>query len=50
MAGEADQRIALRFFNGLSIEEISAVLGLSPATVKGDWTTGRAWLQREMSR
>jgi RNA polymerase sigma factor (TIGR02999 family) len=41
--------VELRFFAGLSIEETSAVLGLSPATVKRDWTTARAWLQREMS-
>jgi RNA polymerase sigma factor (TIGR02999 family) len=52
--GELDARqariVELRFFAGLSIEETAAVLGLSPATVKRDWTTARAWLQREMSR
>jgi RNA polymerase sigma factor (TIGR02999 family) len=42
--------VELRFFGGLSIEETSTVLGMSPATVKRDWTTARAWLQREMSR
>jgi RNA polymerase sigma factor (TIGR02999 family) len=42
--------VELRFLAGLSIEETSAVLGMSAATVKRDWTTARAWLQREMSR
>jgi RNA polymerase sigma factor (TIGR02999 family) len=42
--------IELRFFGGLSIEETAAVLGVSPATVKREWATARAWLQREMKR
>ena len=41
--------VELRFFGGLSIEETSVVLGVSPATVKREWATARAWLQREMS-
>ena len=40
--------VELRFFAGLSIEETSRVLGVSPATVKRDWTTARIWLSREM--
>jgi RNA polymerase sigma factor (TIGR02999 family) len=40
--------VELRFFGGLSIEETSVVLGISPATVKREWTTARAWLQREI--
>jgi RNA polymerase sigma factor (TIGR02999 family) len=40
--------VELRFFGGLSIEETSVVLGISPATVKRDWATARAWLQREL--
>jgi len=40
--------IELRFFGGLSIEETSVVLGVSPATVKREWATARAWLQRDM--
>jgi RNA polymerase sigma factor (TIGR02999 family) len=40
--------IELRFFGGLSIEETSVVLGISPATVKREWATARARLQREM--
>jgi len=42
--------VELRFFGGLSIEETSQVLGISPATVKRDWATARAWLHREISR
>ena len=42
--------IELRFFGGLSIEETAVVLGVSPATVKREWATARAWLRREMSK
>ena len=44
------QIVELRFFGGLSIDETSQVLGVSPATVKREWTTARAWLYREMDR
>jgi RNA polymerase sigma factor (TIGR02999 family) len=40
--------VELRFFGGLTIDETSVVLGVSPATVKREWATARAWLQREM--
>jgi len=40
--------VELRFFAGLSIEETSRVLGVSPATVKRHWTMARIWLSREM--
>ena len=42
--------VELRFFGGLSIEETSEVMGLSPATVKRHWATARLWLQREMTK
>ncbi len=42
--------VELRFFAGLSIEDTSAVMGMSPATVKRDWMTARLWLQHEISR
>jgi RNA polymerase sigma factor (TIGR02999 family) len=42
--------VELRFFAGLSIEETSQVLGVSPATVKRDWATARVWLHRNMFR
>jgi RNA polymerase sigma factor (TIGR02999 family) len=40
--------VELRFFAGLSIEETSEVLHISPATVKRDWAMAKAWLHREM--
>ena len=42
--------VELRFFGGLSIDETSQVLGVSPATVTREWTAARAWLYREMDR
>lgn len=42
--------IELRFFGGLSIEETAVVLGVSPATVKREWATARAWLHRELKK
>jgi ECF sigma factor len=43
------QLVDLRFFGGLSIEETSAIIGVSPETVMHDWTMAKAWLRREMS-
>jgi RNA polymerase sigma factor (TIGR02999 family) len=42
--------VELRFFGGLTIEETSQALKISPATVKREWATARLWLLREMSR
>jgi RNA polymerase sigma-70 factor, ECF subfamily len=38
----------LRFFGALSVEEVGAVLGLSPVTVHRDWEFARAWLFGEL--
>jgi len=43
------QVVELRFFGGLSVEEIAEVLHVSAVTVMRDWSTARAWLYREMS-
>lgn len=40
--------VELRYFGGLSVEEVAGVLDISPATVKRDWTLARAWLKREL--
>jgi RNA polymerase sigma factor (TIGR02999 family) len=40
--------IELRFFGGLSIQDTAVVLGISPATVKREWTMARMWLHREL--
>ena len=42
------QIVEMRFFGGLSIEDTARVIGLSPATVKREWVTARAWLTREL--
>jgi RNA polymerase sigma factor (TIGR02999 family) len=42
--------VELRFFAGLSIDETSEAMDISPATVKREWATARLWLLREMSR
>jgi RNA polymerase sigma factor (TIGR02999 family) len=41
--------VECRYFAGLSIEETAEALGISPATVKRDWTMARAWLHRSLS-
>lgn len=40
--------VELRFFGGLEIEQVAEALGISPATVKRDWTFAKAFLQREL--
>jgi RNA polymerase sigma factor (TIGR02999 family) len=42
--------VELRYFGGLTIEDTSEFLGISPATVKRSWASARAWLLREISR
>lgn len=47
-----DQRqseiVEMRFFGGLTNEEIGEVLQISPRTIKRDWRLARAWLRREI--
>jgi RNA polymerase sigma factor (TIGR02999 family) len=42
------QVVELRFFGGLSLEEIAAVLHVSVETVKRDWRLARLWLSRAL--
>lgn len=42
--------VELRFFAGLTQDEIAEVLGVSKPTVRLDWRFARAWLSREMKR
>ena len=42
--------VEMRFFGGLTIDETAKLLGISPATVKLDWSLARAWLLRELGR
>lgn len=41
--------LELRYFGGLSQEEIVAALKISPRTVRRDWDLAKAWLLRELS-
>jgi RNA polymerase sigma factor (TIGR02999 family) len=41
--------VELRFFGGMSVEEVADCLGVSARTVKGDWRTARAWLRAELA-
>lgn len=41
--------VELRFFGGLSIEDSSHVLDISPAKVRREWVTARTWLYEQMS-
>jgi RNA polymerase sigma factor (TIGR02999 family) len=43
------QVVELRFFGGLSVEEIAEVLRMSPQSIKRDWKLARAWLLQEMA-
>jgi RNA polymerase sigma factor (TIGR02999 family) len=42
--------IELKFFGGMTTEEIGSVLGISVATVGRELRVGQAWLRRELSR
>jgi RNA polymerase sigma factor (TIGR02999 family) len=42
------QVVDLRFFGGLTEEEMAEVLGVSSRTVRRDWVKARAWLYREL--
>lgn len=42
--------VELRFFGGLTTEEVAEVLGISRSTAKRDWNVAKAWLSRQMKR
>ena len=41
------QVVEMRFFGGLTVDEIAHVLGVSKRTVEGDWTHAKAWLKSQ---
>jgi RNA polymerase sigma factor (TIGR02999 family) len=49
---DLDQRqaeiVEMRFFAGLTVEEVAEILDISPATVKREWSTAKLWLRRQM--
>jgi RNA polymerase sigma-70 factor (ECF subfamily) len=44
------QIVELRYFSGLSIEDMVEVLGVSAATIARDWNVARLWLRRELGQ
>jgi RNA polymerase sigma-70 factor (ECF subfamily) len=44
------QIVELRFFGGLTVDETSKALNISPETVLREWNTAKVWLLRELSR
>jgi RNA polymerase sigma-70 factor, ECF subfamily len=44
------QVVELRYFGGLTDEEVGEVIKISPRTVRSDWRLAKAWLYRELSR
>lgn len=40
--------VELRYFGGMTVDEAAIALGVSPKTVKRDWSVARAWLRREL--
>lgn len=46
--GRQARTVECLFFAGLTVAETAEALGTSPATVKRDWSTARAWLYREL--
>ena len=44
------QVVELKYFGGMTIEEIAEVLGVSTPTVERDWRMAKVWLHREISR
>lgn len=44
------QIVEMRFFGGLTVEEIGEVLKVSPGTIKRDWRAAKAWLYNELTR
>lgn len=41
--------VELRFFGGMTVEEVAHVVGVSKTTVENEWRMARAWLRRELT-
>jgi RNA polymerase sigma factor (TIGR02999 family) len=48
MDAQQSHIVELRFFGGLTIEETAEALAISPATVKREWTSAKAWLYQQL--
>ena len=42
--------VELRFFGGLTIDETAEALSISPATIKREWVSAKAWLYQELAK
>lgn len=42
--------VEMRFFGGLTMNEVADVLGVSLRTANGDWAVARAWMRRELTQ
>jgi RNA polymerase sigma factor (sigma-70 family) len=42
--------VELRYFGGMTVEEVAEVLDVHPNTVIRDWALAKAWLKRELGR
>ncbi len=42
--------VELRYFGGLSVEEVAAQIDVAPRSVKRDWALARVWLYRELQQ
>ena len=42
--------VKLRYFAGLTLPEVAALLGIARSTAEADWTYAKAWLKREMEK
>jgi len=42
--------VELRYFGGLSVEQIASFMGISPRSVKRDWSLARIWLYRQLKQ
>lgn len=51
---ELDERearvVTLRFFGGLTVEQVAEAIGVSKKTVENDWRHAQAWLRNELSQ
>ena len=42
--------VELRYFGGLTVEEAAGILGVSPTTVRREWTSAKAYLYGELKQ
>ena len=40
--------VELRFFGGMTVDEVAEALDVSKRTAEGDWTHAKAWLRAEL--